>query len=371
MKQYDYIHYFLMDSFVFNKSIQTLIEENDNKHSHLFVYKTSQQENNFVDETIKDVQSIEKYLKVGKFIVIHGLKYKTWQILKIKDSFASRLIWCVWGSDLYPSPKQESYKPYYKKFKDVLSFISGKLILNHLANRKISKFRAIFYGFPGDKDIITKKFGNSVDTYNVLYPIGIFSDEVLQSLSHKKNILHKKEKLNILIGHSAFPFLKHNKWLTNLNEFNKQIEVFLPLSYGDKTYANDLERKCQTKFKEFCHIVKNLMAPREYVEFLNDIDWAILDFKHQAAFGNIILLFFLKKRVYMPSDSVMFKQFNNMGLKVYDLDNLLIDLSETLVEDINSSYSVELERNYEYANNLIAKNNIIEQWNNAFSNINA
>ena len=353
-----------MDSFVFNSSVKNLIENNDNQHKHLFIFRFESTDGSCVDENLKYIKSIEKYLEIGKYIVIHGLKYKERQILRIKDRFASRIIWCVWGSDLYPSPKYEAYTRIKKTIKYTLRLITGEPIVKLLVNKKIGKFKAIFFGFPGDKYIINDRFGDEIKIYNALYPIGVFSSDIEKILGDKEGLIceNKVGYKKLMLGHSAFPFLKHKKWLEILRNYNKKLELHLPLSYGDKKYADSIERKCVTQQGDNIHIVRNLMTTEEYVKYLNGIDWAVFDFNHQAAFGNMILLFYLKKRVYLPEDSIMFKTFRDMGLKVFNLNRLLDDLQETNIND-------DLSVNYVYAKNLIDKNNIIEQWKNAFDRV--
>ena len=52
------------------------------------------------------------------------------------------------------------------------------------------------------------------------------------------------------------------------------------------------------------------------MEFLSKIDIGIFPFKRQQAFGNMLALISMKKTIYLDENSLTYKYFNRIGVKI-------------------------------------------------------
>ncbi len=107
---------------------------------------------------------------------------------------------------------------------------------------------------------------------------------------------------------------------------NEDIKIFVPLSYGDNNYAKEVILKGKNIFGDKFISITELMPLEKYLEFLSQIDIAIFNSNIQIAMGNIITLLGLGKKVYMRNDITPWELFRDIDIKVFDVDNIQIDV---------------------------------------------
>ena len=340
---------------VFNTQLIRLINSSLIKREHLFVlgYKEtfdelSQEYENVVFEPCWGLSTIDRYDNADDaLLIIHGLFLSSNEISRIKSDCLRRIVWCVWGHDLY----RENYKKtLLSRYKD------------WIANRKIGHFRAIVAGFKYDEYEIRKKFGRSVPVYNAFYNSGYFSEDI----DHIVRCHQRADKrTNIMIGHSSYPFLQHRQQLERLSHYkNEDIVITLIFCYGDKEYRDQIIKLATNIFGlEKLNIVCNFMNWEDYIKLLCDVDIAIFDFKHQAALGNLILLSYLGKKIYLSPAGIMYKAFMEEGVNVYSC----LDIGQVSYSEFR--YLNPSNFSSEYVKSLIDKENILKQWKCLFRKI--
>ena len=215
----------MFDSPVFNHSTSMLLNKFDD-HSHLFVYAFKQSysmvsgyTNSLYDSEIFDIKKINEYLKLGDYIVLHGLRYTKQELSALDPNISSRIVWCVWGSDLYNFSNGAGRLKYctisIARFV-YWNLIKRKVFRNYL--KCVSNFKGIFVGFNRDSDLIQRRYSKKLNVYNALYPSGYYIDDVNNALEYQKGSLYesKNKNIQVLLGHSASPFLNHIKNLKKL-----------------------------------------------------------------------------------------------------------------------------------------------------------
>ena len=174
----------------------------------------------------------------------------------------------------------------------------------------------------------------------------------------------KHEKVKILLGHSAYHFLNHKFYLQKFARFKEQIEFYIPLSYGNKTYAAEVEKLAYQIYpKENLKIFKEILKIEDYFKILSEIDLAIFDYKHQSAVGNIMLLLYLQKHVFLNPNGILFKGFKADGLDVFSVGDLdKINFNKILNSSIN-------KYNSEYVERAISYNTFVNNWLKLFNDL--
>ena len=364
MKKYSFIHIFLNTSKIFNRATQNLINELNLPYKHLFVYAFEEDikdvgiDNSVFDKSVCRTIGLKKYFAIGDYIIIHALNYTTKDITQLTDEECKRIIWCVWGHDLYTVESEHS--AFYLLIRKIYRIIERRKYYDAKAIEKISKFKGIAAGFVGDKFTIKERFGNNVVVYQALYPMGYYSTD----LEKWEEPCKSHDSLRILVGHSAYPFLNHEFWIEKLKPYKDKIELYLPLSYGNSEYAKKIKTKAVSAFGGGkVYWLEKFTSSKEYFKYLCNIDIAIFDYKHQSAFGNILLLLYLKKRIYLNSNGIMYKGLKSVGLDIFATDELIErEFHKKLgcnISDINRKYTKE----------MLDYSNIKLQWKNLFRQI--
>lgn len=362
MSKYRYIHFFMHNSTLFNIQFQNFIEENATCRNQLFVYRYRGEEvskkhqmDTVYDKNIDNVSSVNKYLKKGCCIVVHNLAWEYSELKKIDNIDAQKIIWCVWGGDLYRYPKKLNF--FWSGIRSIYHVFNGKYMTQYIAKQKICMFNGIVASFIGDRNYVKQKLHYNGKLYNAVYPMGYWKEDIDRWTNEGKTY-KPKEKLNILIGHSGFSFLKHEKYLRKLLKYKNKINIVLPLNYGDDGYIEYIAELAEKLYSaNELTIIRENMSQENYCKLLMNIDIAVLDFEHQAALGNIYLLMYLKKHIYLNSKGILYNSFRKLGLTVFDCDIIgHAELKQLHVEN-------DFTKNRHYATEMFDKNIAIQRWN--------
>lgn len=174
-----------------------------------------------------------------------------------------------------------------------------------------------------------------------VYPSNLYKEYDIKPKEHST--------INIQLGNSADPTNNHLDVLNKLVKYkDENIKIFTPLSYGDQEYAKDVIAKGKELFGDKFVALTDFMPFEKYLEFLGSIDIAIFAHKRQQAMGNTITLLRLGKKVYMRSDITPWQLFNDIDVKVFDVDNIGIDTmdEQTKMKNIRKVKEYFSQENY-------------------------
>lgn len=345
-----YLHLFFINSPIFNSEFVEFINKHFDIKDHRFIYAYEDsyllakdiKECSF-DSSICNRMGILKYLKDTKYeyVFFHSMLIKS--LYFIPNRYLKKINWCSWGHDIECFPIQANgLKQCIKKI---------------IVDSKVSKFNSFIAGFKGD---ITKFSDIYLDTkvkmINAIYPMGY---DITKFPENKCNI---HTPIRIMVGHSAFPYLQHEKYLDILAQFSDRICLYLVLNYGDKIYAEKIIKLVKRRFVNY-KIYDSFIDRETYVKLLNEIDYFVFDYIKQAAFGNILLAMYLTKNIYLNENGVMYNTFKN--------ERLHIKSCQSLIEDINDpqkAYNIdELMVNKSWAHKYLDENEIVLQWKKVFN----
>lgn len=365
MTVYKFVHLFLHDSALFNGGFQEFVERYFDSNEHLFVYKYKKNipiayknnSNTICDETIDDVNLLTYYTSLADFCLIHNLKYNYKEIASIGENISKKIVWVVWGGDLYRLPDRQNRLCIL--LRKCYHILNGTLFYKIRAKEVIRHFAAISAVFSGDRDFVRENFGYTNQMFNACYPMGYFCED-LDGWIQKKDT----SRIRILLGHSGFSYLNHEKYINLLKKHKEKIQLVIPLSYGDNLYIKHLKEIIKKQFNsDEAIIVEQHLTQQQYCSLLSTVDMAIIDCIQQSALGNLYVLFYLRKSVYLNIDGALYKGFVRDGLDIHSTDELFkVDLENFDPEEGSS----ELK---DYAVNVLSKNKIIENWNQLFEQL--
>ena len=275
-------------------------------------------------------------LKKSQKIILHGLFSKVILKLFSKLKFSKKSFWYIWGGDLY-------------------SFSYEDRKIKKLKTKLISHLKGIITPFEMDYDVACREYDAKCKCYKAILPNCIVEPKI-ESL----NECDKSACLNILVGNSADSENNHFEILNILREYlSENIKVYIPLNYGDKAYAKEVAQKFKDVLGEKAFPILSFMPFEEYKKLINSIDVALFAHKRQQAFGNTVLLLANGTKIYMNSNTSIWKWAKNLDVSIFDI----IDAKETMMKPLSNE---ERKNNYEtvYAN--INQSAVVSQWKDVF-----
>ena len=218
----------------------------------------------------------------------------------------------MWGGDFY-FPEKQSWlkKEIIKRMGHFITYIKG------------------------DYELVKQWYGASGEYHECfMYPSNLYKTYDIPVKLH--------DTVNIQIGNSADPTNNHLEILEKLERYrDENIKIYAPLSYGNMEYAQMVANKGEEIFGNKFIAMLDFMPFEKYLEFLAEIDIAIFAHKRQQAMGNTITLLGLGKKVYMRSDITPWQLFKDINVKVFDVQNIEINLMDEQTKNQNQQKTKE------------------------------
>lgn len=261
-------------------------------------------------------------------IIIHGLwNGKIIQLLFLQPWLLRKCYHVMWGGDFYFPEKQGWIKKQViKRMGHFITYIKG------------------------DYELVKQWYGATGKYHECfMYTSNVYKEYGIKSKTH--------DTINIQIGNSADTTNNHLDILEKLEKYkDENIKIFAPLSYGNMEYAKNVADKGKEIFGDKFIAMLDFMPFEKYLEFLGKIDIAVFAHKRQQAMGNTITLLGLGKKVYMRNDVTPFETFEDIAVKVFDTENIEIDL----IDEITKQQNVKRIKEY------FSKENYLKQLEDLF-----
>ena len=149
-----------------------------------------------------------------------------------------------------------------------------------------------------------------------------------------------------------------------LSKFRKEhINIFCPLSYGDKDYIKKVRATGTQIFGDRFVLLLDFIQFDKYVNLLNTMNIAVMNHDRQQGMGNILTLLYLGKKIYMQPDITSYRCLNRLGATIYDINEIeRIDFNDFVAfsDDDGKTNSEMIEATY-------SKENCIKSWQAIFS----
>lgn len=142
---------------------------------------------------------------------------------------------------------------------------------------------------------------------------------------------------------------------------NYGIEVICPLSYGNNKYGDEIDKIGFKVFNNNWKSIRQFMPFDEYINTLANVDIVLMFHNRTQAAGNIIAFLLMGKKVYLKSQSTIYKLFRDNGINIYDA-NLIKSISyNDFVKPLTKNQIIEnLERVSNLFSEKIRLNNLLQ-----------
>lgn len=307
------------------------------------------------DPAVFSPEYLNQHHQEFRRIILHSLFLSDDEILQLSDEAAKKIVWVVWGQDLYSNgPKTVWNLEMVVKegIHTVKKIIRGTYLRafrkKRQVSQKVSQFYGVGIGFSYDEKAIRKKYGPKVHVRYI--PVSGKSDMEYKMQLRDRHLNSECGETKVLLGHSGYHFLEHEKYLNKLSAYrNESIHVYMVLSYGaSPEKVKYLEELGNSIFGEAkCTVITELMPFKEYEEFLSRIDVAIFPFRHQSALGNTKNMALMGTKLFLDPRGVLYKGFKESGVKTYDCRTIgRISFEEFRKNEIIADAHAPLFRNY-------------------------
>lgn len=296
-----------------------------------------------------DLSNIRKELK-QKFksvdrVIIHGF------FMGVKDNiyiyhylkkYSIKLIWCVWGADLY------NQYDYNHTFKNILKI---KPIINEYYRKKIIKSMYMIISGCDDEEVI-KRYNTNARQLGAHYTYHLIDSKEIEC----------HEMINVMVGHSATDTCRHIDTFELLKPYIGKIKVYCPLSYPDDSVY--IDKVCSAGRKIFGDDfvpMLDFIQYDEYVRFLNRMDIGVFNNNRQQGNGNITNMLYLGKKVYLSKDNTIRKFYIGTECLIFDTDDIRDGTFTTLLSEKQRKLNKDfIEREY-------SDETFYENWNRIFT----
>lgn len=252
-------------------------------------------------EESRTVKEAEEYDR----IVIHGLFHPALMILlRLHPKILKRTYIVLWGGDFYcHCAAVKRGAPLEQRVEEGL---------RHFIYKRVP---VLAMDMPTDFPLICEWYGVSDKRTRIVY---LTYPQLVDSKSLRiaeENICCKQEysankELNIQLGNSATDTNQHISALHLLSKYkDENIKLFCPLSYGDTSYADEVEAEGSRIFGDKFVSIRQAMNPEEYCSFLSKMDVAVFNNNRQQGMANIALLAYLGTKVFIRNDTSMWDQY--------------------------------------------------------------
>ena len=284
-------------------------------YENVYFYKSDYNKNKII-QILELFKILYKSLKQEEKIYFHSLfNRRIILFLFIFRSFLKKSNWIIWGGDLYC---------YEKRKKCLKNFFWYKI--EDYVKKNFARISTLV---PEDYEIAKKYYKVKGKNQMAIYPFDL-DIEFFNNLSAEI-----KNNVYIQVGNSADPSNNHFEILDTLKKYkNENIKIFCILSYGDKEYAKKVNDYGKKIFgKKFIGIF-DYMSFKEYCQYLKNIDILIFNHNRQQGLGNIFMLSYFEKKIYIRNDISSWNYLNkDLDLKVNSYENIKRETFEKFIKN--------------------------------------
>ena len=341
MKEKVFIHILWHDELKFTTRLIDFFNDKDValvKSTHIFVtpyynvYMSLRKHGNIEYYPLNRPRSsriINHFAPKCDYLVLHNI-CDSLAFFGIRRKYLKKIIWRTWGWDRLGAI------PYTRGRLSVLG-VFLKYITNHYVINCVNHFAGIGISNNVDKIEIRRKFSKDIPLFRMPYPNKLIDNTFLSNLKKSQ----KNEFINVLVGHSGFKDDNHIEILKQLEKFkDNNINVNLILSYGNDDYIKTVKQYVKKNWKSKIKIIEDFLPYQQYLDLLNTMDIAIFDGTYSYALGNIAILLYLKKKIFLNRNGVIAEAFKAEHIPFRYTDSIsnmtFSDFSKPIVYDSDS-----------------------------------
>lgn len=240
------------------------------------------------------------------------------------------LNWAIWGADLYNLPFNQG-----KLYEDLTfaRYISKSFLWNEfLYHAKVSLLHNPYRGaaYAKVKNILTwmtseyEFASRNLPALKAHHQFFFYENQLpYQELDRVGIMTPSIGRIpTYILGNSSTPELNHLDAVTWMQRHGIKANLQVPVSYGDPRYTRFLKKNMNFYTGGTIEFVDRYMNIQDYLQFLSSADGLVMNNIRPQGYGNIFIMMYLGKPVFLNSKNLSTTELNNRGLRWLPLEEL-------------------------------------------------
>ena len=237
------------------------------------------------------------------------------------------LNWMVWGGDLYNLPGLDRlcYEPltlerYVKRNRSLQSRLYDLKIFvtqSSFSKKAYGKVSNILTWMTEEYQFAIKHL-----PVRALHKFFFYENQVpYHQLDSVAQSSKNSAQPTFIVGNSGSPTNNHLDAIQFLEDNRVHANLIVPVSYGDSHYISFLKKEIKYSFGEV-KFLERYMPFDEYLRLIASSDGLIMNSLRPQGYGNILMMMYLEKTVYLNSRNTSLPDLDKAGLKWRSIDSI-------------------------------------------------
>lgn len=232
--------------------------------------------------------------------------------------------WMVWGADLYNLPcihaqlyEKLTWEKYIRRsfsMNDLLYRMKVRVIHEPYRARAYAMVTDVLTWMQSEFDFARQHIPALKADHRFFFYENSLPYQALNDILQQESVPRRNRPVYIL-GNSATPELNHLDAVALMEEAGVNADLCVPVSYGDMRYARFLKRNLAHHRGGDIRFINQHMPFGEYVQFLNQCDGLIMNNIRPQGYGNIFMMMYLGKKVFLNPRNPSTADLDRAGLR--------------------------------------------------------
>ncbi|RAW01619.1 TDP-N-acetylfucosamine:lipid II N-acetylfucosaminyltransferase [Pseudochryseolinea flava] len=255
-----------------------------------------------------------------------------------------KLHWMSWGADIYNLPaldhgcyEPETYARYVKggvSLHDWLYRLKVKFTQSPFESKAYSKVSNLLTWMDSE----FKFAKDNLPSLNAAHQFFFYENQMpYQQLDNVVGTIAEQKRSPLLIvGNSASHALNHLDAVRSLQTQQVKADLLIPISYGDKKYASFLKGNLSFYTGGEITYQENYLDFDGYLKLLSTSDGLVMNNIRPQGYGNIFMMMYLGKKVYLNPKNISIPDLNANNLKWISIDDVATTLNQSAISNKQS-----------------------------------
>lgn len=277
---------------------------------------------------------ITQQLGKGDKLIIHFLSKDVRKWLATFNTEA-KIGWAFWGSDFYLNmyydfPFSEPLTQQFLEGKNTQVYsrfgwlhryrkrkqqqIAGEAFWRE-AKAAAAKVDVLYHFIKADAELVNRSLDANMRWLFFFYPLSTSIADTLKIADAPIKPLSPYAR-HILVGNNGYPINNHVDCFEHIKHIDSDTAVVVPLSYGEPAYTAFVKEQGLKYFGDRFIALENYMPFNEYVSLLLQVDAAVMGHRTPNAMGNLHMLLYSGKRVFLKPEANSYAYFVSRGMYI-------------------------------------------------------
>jgi dTDP-N-acetylfucosamine:lipid II N-acetylfucosaminyltransferase len=271
------------------------------------------------------------------------------------------LHWCVWGADVYnlPGAAKMFYEPMtwngfsrYTWVTDVLYTI--KLYATNMYYRKAAyaKVNSVLTWMKSEFEYVQRSLNIPAVQWNFFFYENDLPYEQLDQFTSRTS--SSEGSMKFILGNSGTDTNNHVDAVAQLAASGVQADLVIPVSYGSHDYVSFLKKSLSFYKNGSIEFLDRFLPFDDYLKMLMESDGLIMNHLRPQGYGNILMMMYLNKPVFLNPRNLSIADLDANGLKWIPIER---------IADAKKGVSLP---NKEAVQNLLSHERLLETYRTLF-----